>query len=63
MGGNRLVEKYPLLLLCLSEVVLRQGLGLLLQRVVMSVGQIVNIFQLQLILGLLVVDWSYLGLV
>ena len=63
MGRSRLVEKCLLLLLCLSEVVLRQGLGLLLQRVVMSVGQIVNIFQLQLILGLLVVDWSYLDLV
>ena len=56
-----LVEKCPLLLLCLSEVVLRQGLGLL-QRVVMYVGQIVQIFQLQLILGLLGVGWSYLGL-
>ena len=63
MGGNRLVEKYPLLLLCLSEVMLRQELGLLLQRAVMGVGRIVRIFRLRLILSLLGVDLSCLVLV
>ena len=63
MDKNELVEKCLLLLLYLSEVMLRRELGLLLQRAVMGVGRIVRIFQLRLILSLLGVDLSCLVLV
>ena len=63
MDESGLVEKCLLLLLYLSEVMLRGVLGLLLRRAVMGVGQIVRIFQLQLELALLGVDLSFLALV
>ena len=63
MDKSELVEKCLLLLLYLSEVMLRQELGLLLQRAVMGVGQIAWIFRLQLELILLGVDLSCLVLV
>ena len=63
MDKSELVEKCLLLLLYLSEVMLRQELGLLLQRAVMGVGQIAWIFRLQLELILLEVDLSCLVLV
>ena len=63
MDKNELVEKCLLLLLYLSEVMLRGVLGLLLQRAVMGVGQIAWIFRLQLELILLEVDLSCLVLV
>ena len=63
MDKSELVEKCLLLLLYLSEVMLRQELGLLLQRAVMGVGRIVRIFRLRLILSLLGVDLSCLVLV
>ena len=63
MGKNELVEKCLLLLLYLSEVMLRRVLDLLLRRVVMGVGQIAQIFQLQLELVLSEVGLSFLALV
>lgn len=63
MDKSGLVGRCLLLLLCLSEVVLRRVLGPLLQRVVMDVGQIVRIFRLQLELVLLGVGLSRLDLV
>ena len=63
MDKSELVEKCLLLLLYLSEVMLRGVLGLLLRRAVMGVGQIVRIFRLRLELSLLGVDLSCLALV
>ena len=63
MDKSELVEKCLLLLLYLSEVMLRGVLGLLLRRAVTGVGQIVRIFRLRLELSLLGVDLSCLALV